>query len=211
MIYIEQSEKLLKAFEKLMRSSHRDLLRRQVESKFGDGNEMVDKYGKEKFAILDQDKIKVELSMDFSCLRTIKEQTVLASIISKAMSDCRTKSVKANIQSCYVAPSKIENIYKHLKLKTNQDSAMQACTDVEIDGKKFTWRDAELKGFELSISMTRELNGFDLKKIESQKNKLFSQLKKNLGYNLDNALRNLQKNEVTRDKEVSENLSIGSP
>tara|TARA_Y100001934_G_C12146023_1_gene674942 strand:- start:123 stop:743 length:621 start_codon:yes stop_codon:yes gene_type:complete len=203
MIYIEQSEKLLQAFEKLKESN---TIRAGNVSSLN-GNMIIDERSFVKTALLDKDKIKVGLEISFEGLAGKKEKTIFACIINKAMKECQTKSVSHSISSCYSAPTKIESLYKYLKPKLGQQKAMQECVGINVEGKPFSWRDARLMGFVAEISITKELNGFDIRQIEGQKSQLSNQLSKLLSYHIDNTLkaynRVLSPTELGSDSELN--------
>lgn len=198
MIYIDQSDKLKQAIDKLKDKSYlHDLVRSIGGQDEVSGKEILGNLAQESFQISGKDTVTLELKFDTAGMGSMRDQTILASLLAKAIDQCSTKSVSHSVQSCYSVPSKIKATYRQLRDDLGQQAAMKSCSGIEVDGKPFTWKDAKLKGFTLNVSMTKDLQGFDSKIIEKQKQQLSKQLAKNIAFHIDNVL-----NDMSMDRTI---------
>lgn len=212
MIYIDQSQELRQAMEKLKKKPHFQHTVRSFESKgLTNGEGLLKSLSSQSFQISGKDTVKLELDIDVSRVGRIRDQVILASILAKSMDDGNTRSVSHSIQSRYSAPPNIEDEYKRLAPEIGQKAAMKACTSINHDGKPFSWKDAEFKGFSIQTSMKKGLQGFDSKIIAAQKTQLSRQLTKNLAFHIDNTLEELSVKGEPSVKNPSSEHTVGLP
>lgn len=190
MIHLNQSAQLIKAFNK---PSVKDYFLYQMNHIIEDGDMasyISNLAKKETFTLSDLDKATLSLTINVPDFGSKKDKTAFASFLASNIERIESKNVKCEITSNYIVPRKIEIIFNHLAPRIGQHEAMKSCSGITYDSEnnEFRWEDAKLKGFEFKIKLQQNLHSFDSKQIQSQKERMHVELKRNITYHLNNAL-----------------------